>query len=152
MLAKLRTVDNFNCNFLLGDTVNSKFHEPCWNETKTVKRAVIKKNESTKFREREIIVRTGLPSTQSSFENVGSHRPYFKSCHGKSKFSTLVAQNWFIETQILPKSAELQHHFGSCAIFSTKTGKLQLWKASVWTSLYYICQSNPIVPSLTVIG
>lgn len=152
MLAKLRTVDNFNCNFLLGDTVNSKFHEPCWNETKTVKRAVIKKMKVQNLESAKSLIRTGLPSTQSSFENVGSHRPYFKSCHGKSKFSTLVVQNWFIEKQILPKSAELQHRFRSCAIFSTKTGKLQLWKASVWTSLYYICQSNPIVPSLTVIG
>lgn len=36
LLAQLRPVDYFNCNFLLRDTVHSKLHQPCRNETKFI--------------------------------------------------------------------------------------------------------------------
>lgn len=97
----------FTATFFLVTQFIPSFTSPVETKTTTLKWVAKLKKEIA----RNWSFRTGLPSTQSSLENVRSHRPYFASCHGKLKSLTPLVPDWLGKTQILPKSPEFWHPF-----------------------------------------
>lgn len=109
LLAQLRPVDYFNCNFLLRDTVHSKLHQPCRNETKFIISFWMVNLQIENYRSS----RTGLPSSKSLFENIRSHRSNLATRHCQIKFLTPLLRVWFTKTKILPNTSEFGHPFST---------------------------------------